>query len=88
MRKTKPTAKKSAKKSRVKKNDAEISLDQAMQFIEDFRTLGQDIDEPTQMISIRIPANVLRAFKTKAKLGRHRYQSEIVRLMREWTKAR
>ena len=59
-----------------------------MQFIEDFRTLSGGIDEPTKLISVRVPGNVLRLFKSKAALQRRRYQSEIVRLMRDWAGAR
>jgi uncharacterized protein (DUF4415 family) len=61
-----------------------ISIDQAMRFLDDARALYRGTDEPTQAISLRVPANVLRSFKTKAKLDGRKYQSVIVALMRKW----
>lgn len=63
---------------------AELTVDQAMQFMEDARMLGSGTDEPTQAISLRVPKNVLRAFKTKALSEDRKYQSVIVGLMRKW----
>jgi uncharacterized protein (DUF4415 family) len=66
------------------KKDRDLTPDQAMRFLEDVRELYRGVDEPTQAISIRIPRNVLRAFKTKAEAEGKKYQSVIVSLMREW----
>lgn len=38
----------------------------------------------TKAISIRIPENLLSAFKTKAKLNGKPYQTKIKELMRDW----
>lgn len=83
MRKTKPTLKKSKKSSKAK-IDPEVSLEQALQFVEDMKTLRAQIEEPTIAISVRVPGNVLRAFKMKSKALDKKYQSQIVKLMREW----
>jgi predicted DNA binding CopG/RHH family protein len=61
----------------------EISPEEALRFLEDFRNLSSEIDEPTQMISIRIPGNVLRALKLKAKADGKKYQSLIVEYLRK-----
>ena len=74
--------KKSAKKSA--KPEPKITPDQAMRFLEDARTLYRGPDEATRAISIRVPENVLRTFKTKAKADGKKYQSVIVALMRKW----
>lgn len=63
---------------------SEMSVDEAMRFLEDMQHLGSEIDEPTQAISLRVPRNVLRVFKARAKLDARKYQSVIVALMREW----
>jgi hypothetical protein len=75
-------SKKFAKKS--KPTSAKLTVDQTLRFLEDARTLYHGPDEPTQAISLRVPKNVLRAFKTKAGLEDRKYQSVIVALMRKW----
>ncbi len=79
-------SKKSVKKSRPrpKRENSEITVDQAMRFLDDSRTLYQGPDEPTRAISIRVPENVLRSVKLKAKAEGKKYQSVIVALMRRW----
>ncbi len=57
---------------------------QAWKFLEDYNSLIHGIDTKTKLISIRIPENVLSAFKTKTKLIDKKYQSQIVQLMRDW----
>jgi predicted DNA binding CopG/RHH family protein len=73
---------KSLKRSKLK--TVELSVDQTLRFLEDVRTLYRGTDEPTQAISLRVPKNVLRSFKTKAGLEGRKYQSVIVALMRKW----
>lgn len=57
---------------------------QAAQFLDDYAKLFYGQDEPSQLISLRVPANVLRTFKALAASKGQRYQPQIVRLMREW----
>lgn len=73
----------SRKKRLPKSQDQRISPEAALQFLEDIRTMYKDIDEPSVAISIRIPANVLRAVKLKAKANGKKYQSLIVESLRE-----
>jgi len=63
-----------------------ISPLEALQFLEDIRTLQSDIDEPRKAISIRVPENILRAIKLKAKAEGKKYQSLIVEYLRQGLK--
>jgi len=59
--------------------------EQILQFLEDFRMLHlRDKSERTRLISIKVPENLLQAFKAKAKLHGVPYQTQIKRLMQEW----
>ena len=69
------------------RRDRALTPEQTLEFIEDFKSAMFDLDTHRTPISIRIPDNVLRAFKTKAQLEGRPYQSVIVRLMREWLKS-
>ncbi|AFY01354.1 CopG family antitoxin [Bdellovibrio bacteriovorus] len=63
-----------------------ISPEEAVEFIESFNKMIHDKDEPTEAISLRIPANLLRALKTTAKIQDTKYQSLIVKFIREGLK--
>ncbi len=56
---------------------------QAIQFLEDIRTLQNEMDEPTVAISLRVPGNILRALKLKAKADGKKYQSLIIEYLRQ-----
>lgn len=71
------------KKTAKSKAAREVTPEEAVQFLEDFRKLSSDVDEPTVAISIRIPGNVLRALKTKAKARGMKYQSLMVQYVRK-----
>lgn len=60
-----------------------ISPEDALRFLEDIRTMASEIDEPTTAISLRVPGNVLRAIKIKAKADGKKYQSLIVEYLRK-----
>jgi predicted DNA binding CopG/RHH family protein len=64
------------------KVNKDVSPLEAIQFLEDFRQLAGDIDEPTVAISVRVPANILRAIRTKAKSDGKKYQSLIIEYLR------
>lgn len=71
------------KNSSIKKGKTlSISPEEAVQFLEDIRIMASDINEPTIAISLRIPANVLRSVKIKAKSEGKKYQSLIVEYIR------
>lgn len=76
------------KKSRpVKKSQkVRVSPEEAVRFLEDMRTLQSEMDEPTVAISLRVPGNVLRAIKLKAKADGKKYQSLIVEYLRRGLK--
>ncbi len=73
--------KKSNPKRKVK--PLTISPEEAVRFLEDIRIMASDINEPTVAISLRVPANVLRSVKTKAKSEGKKYQSLIVEYIRK-----
>lgn len=65
------------------KQKPSISPEEALRFLEDIRIMSTEIDEPTVAISLRVPGNILRALKLKAKAGGQKYQSLIVDAIRK-----
>lgn len=61
-----------------------MTPEQILQFLEDFRQLSELKIEKCQLISLRVEPSLLKAFKAKAKLHDVPYQTQIKRLMREW----
>jgi len=74
MRKSKPT-----KKSLT----AKISPEEAVRFLDDMRKMSSEVDEPTVAISLRVPGNVLRSIKLKAKADGKKYQSVMIEYLRK-----
>lgn len=66
-----------------KKKAKGLTPEEAVSFLDSFRQMLADQDEPTQAISIRIPGNILRAIKLKAKNENKKYQSLIVDYLRQ-----
>ena len=66
-----------------KKVHPQISPEDALRFLEDIRVMTSEIDEPTVAISLRIPQNILRAIKFRAKADGKKYQSLIVQMLRK-----
>ena len=62
----------------------EMSPDQIVQFLDDFRRLHGSRPSPSKLISMKVPIDLLQAFKAKAALAEVRYQTQIKRLMRAW----
>ena len=60
-----------------------MSLQQKLEFLENFRML-QEKNIPSKLISIKIPENLLMAFKSKSLAHGQRYQTQIKKLMSEW----
>lgn len=76
------------KKEKIKNNSLvkmknEITPLQAVQFLESMRKLAEEKDEPTVMISLRVPGNILKILKNKAKLENKKYQSLIIEILRK-----
>ncbi|OYZ13673.1 MAG: hypothetical protein B7Y39_17105 [Bdellovibrio sp. 28-41-41] len=67
---------------RKRKVKSEPSPLEALQYLESMRQLSEDKDDPTVMISLRIPGNILKTLKNKAKIENKKYQSLIIELLR------
>ncbi len=62
----------------------ELSPDEIIQFLEDFRNLHSGVLEKCQLISMKIEPSLLRAFKQKCQLLDVPYQKQIKKLMKDW----
>jgi predicted DNA binding CopG/RHH family protein len=69
-------------KANSPQNPREITPEEALRFLEDIRTLQSDIDEPTISISLRVPGNILRALRLRAKADGKKYQSLMIEYLR------
>ena len=67
-----------------------MSTEQIVQFLDDFRIIhgaSSSNEKPTsKLISIKVPEDLLRAFRTKSVLHDVPYQTQIKRLMLNWLK--
>lgn len=70
-----------------KKKKSKVSTAEALEFLDSLRKLHDERDEPTQAISLRVPDNILRAVKVKAKFEGKKYQSLIVEFIRRGLKS-
>ncbi len=62
----------------------ELSSDEILQFLEDFRNLHSERFEKCQLISMKIEPSLLSAFKRKCELLGTPYQTQIKKLMKDW----
>lgn len=62
----------------------ELTPDQILEFLENFRVLSSEVPEKCQLISLKIEPSLLEAFKIKSKLSGVAYQTQIKKLMKEW----
>lgn len=67
----------------LKPKSASISPEEALRFLEDIRTMASNIDEPTVLISLRVPGNILRSIKLMAKADGKKYQSLMIEYLRK-----
>ena len=58
--------------------------EEILEFLESFRRLQYAKPCKSKLISIKVPEDLLEAFKLKAKANNIRYQTQIKVLMREW----
>jgi predicted DNA binding CopG/RHH family protein len=72
--------------ARKKSIKQEISPEEALIFLENMRILNAEKNELTKLISIRVPENILRAVKLRAKIEGKKYQSLIVEYIRKGLK--
>lgn len=61
-----------------------LTPEEGIDFLESFQTLLHGQDEPSQAISLRVPGNILRSYKLRAKADRRPYQSMMIYALREW----
>jgi predicted DNA binding CopG/RHH family protein len=61
-----------------------MTPDQVILFLEDFRRLHASQPSRSKLISLKVPEDLLRAFRTRAELAGVPYQTQIKRLMQEW----
>lgn len=62
----------------------ELSTGQVLQFLNDFQQLHSRQNAKTKLISIKVPQDLLGAFRTKAELAGVPYQTQIKKLMEQW----
>ena len=62
----------------------QMTTDQIIRFVEDFRRLQGGPRKRSRLISIKVPEDLLESFKTKARLNGRPYQSQIKTLMAAW----
>jgi len=66
------------------RKNRDMSPDQIVQFLDDFRQLHGSQPSASKLISMKVPEDLLNAFKTKAKLTHTPYQTQIKVLMKNW----
>jgi uncharacterized protein (DUF4415 family) len=62
----------------------EMSPDEILEFLETFRLLQEPSVAPSRLISLKVPEDLLRAFRSRCELAGVRYQTQIKRLMKAW----
>lgn len=71
----------------------QMTPDQIIRFVEDFRRLhgvraANAARRKSRLISLKVPEDLLEAFKTKAQLSGRPYQTQIKVLMKDWVTGR
>jgi len=61
-----------------------MTPDQVVQFLDDFRQLHGTKPAPSKLISMKVPEDLLNAFRTKARMTHTPYQAQIKALMKAW----
>ena len=61
-----------------------MTPDQIIKFLDDFRRLHGRTPAPSRLISIKVPQDLLDAFRQRAQLEGVAYQTKIKALMTEW----
>ncbi|MCI0658164.1 MAG: BrnA antitoxin family protein [Acidobacteria bacterium] len=58
--------------------------EEILEFLENFRSLHGEGRQASRLISLKIPENLLEAFRGKCRLEGVKYQTQIKRLMSAW----
>jgi uncharacterized protein (DUF4415 family) len=61
-----------------------MSPDQILRYLDDFRRLHAATPQVSKLISLKVPVDLLSAFKAKAKMVGTPYQTQIKALMKAW----
>lgn len=69
-----------------KSKNQSITPEQALEFLESFHQMQAGQDEPTTPISLRVPGNILKAYKALALAEGRPYQSMMIQALREYLK--
>ena len=62
----------------------DMTPDQIVGFLDDFRRLHGSERLPSKLISMKVPQDLLNAFRAKAELAGVPYQTQIKKLMKAW----
>ncbi len=65
---------------------SEMSHQDIARFLDDFRRVHGKTRSASRLISMKVPEDLLGAFRAKARLHRVPYQTQIKKLMVEWLK--
>ncbi len=83
----KKNEKKRTRPKQIHKKSEKMRPEQILTFLQDYSAMIHGKDMPTQLISMRVPKNILELFKLKSKSQNLKYQTHIVALMREWIRS-
>ena len=61
-----------------------MTPEQILRFLDDFRRLHGSSPVKSKLISIKVPEDLLNAFKTRAAIANTPYQTQIKTLMKAW----
>lgn len=67
----------------AKSKPKSISPEEAIEFLDNLRQMSADLDAPTVPVSIRVPGNILKAIKLKARADGKKYQSLMIEYLRK-----
>ncbi len=62
----------------------EMSPEEIINFLDEFRCVHGSSQARSKLISMKVPEDLLAAFKAKAALHEKPYQTQIKTLMRDW----
>ena len=62
----------------------DMTADQILRFLDDFRRLHGNKPARSKLISIKVPEDLLNAFKARARMANTPYQTQIKVLMKAW----
>ncbi len=63
-----------------------MSHDDIVRFLDDFRRVHGNVRSKSRLISMKVPEDLLAAFRAKARLNNIAYQTQIKKLMIAWLK--